>query len=51
MNKDKEIAMCIFDIFVFFSTSYPVMLARHKKTVALPLCLHKVCAITPGRKA
>ena len=25
------------------------LLAQHKKTVALPLCLQKVCAITPGR--
>lgn len=28
--------MCIFDIFDFFGTSYPVMLAQHKKTNALP---------------
>ena len=25
------------------------LLAQHKKTKALPLCLQKVCAITPGR--
>ena len=33
----------------FFQRFISVMLAQHKKTVALPLCLQKVCAITPGR--